>query len=93
MVGAFIMLEERSFIFMGLRIYMKSGNDYYIDVSEYGYEEIHDILISAINYKNLLTIDAYEKSYFILSQDIEYFELDKPKDYQEVKRRRIGFNN
>jgi len=77
---------------MNLRIYMKSGNSYCINVSEYGCEEIHSILINAINYKDLLTIDAYEKSYFILSQDIEYFELDIPKDECEIKKHKIGFS-
>ena len=78
---------------MNLRIYMKSGNSYYIDVSEYGYIEIHDVLVDAIKYEDLLTIDAYGKSYFVKCQDIEYFELDKPEESSSEKKPKIGFNS
>lgn len=77
---------------MGLRVYMKSGNDYYIDVSEYGYKEIHELLLDAIDYKDLITINARGKSYFLSTKDIEYFELDLPTEQSEETQPIIGFS-
>jgi len=69
---------------------MKSGNNYYMDMSEYAYKELYDLLINSICYKDTLTLDANNKTYFLLCEDIEYFELDMIKN-EDIVNNKIGF--
>lgn len=75
---------------MDLRIYMKSGNNYYMDMSEYAHKELYDLLIDSICHKDTLTLYANGKTYFLLCEDIEYFELDMPTD-EDIVKNKIGF--
>ena len=74
---------------MGLRVYMKSGNNYYVDVSEYLYDEVYEQLTDAILYGDNYSIDAHGKTYFFKGVDVEYFELETQQEV--IKQNKIGF--
>lgn len=68
---------------------MKSGNSYYVDVSEYTYDEIYTHLTETLLYEDNLSLDAHGKTHYFKSKDIEYFELNVHRE--NIKKNKIGF--
>jgi hypothetical protein len=78
---------------MGLRIYMKSGNNYCVDISEYSYSEVCEQLSNTILCGDNYLIDAHGKTYFFKGAEIEYFEIDIAQQEELSNKNKIGFVN
>lgn len=78
---------------MDLRIYTKSGNDYYIDISNYDYEEMLRIVSDAMDRGDLLTLESGNQVSVIKFKEVEYFEIIRDNEVEkEETSNAIGFN-
>lgn len=79
---------------MDLRLYTKSGNEYYVDISEYDVEHIRECLTDAVDRGDILTLESKGNTFVIKCRELELFEiiLDS-EEVKEVKKAcKIGFN-
>ena len=78
---------------MDLRIYTKSGNDYYIDISAYDYDDIIDSIRDAVSRGDILTLysDNMNTSHTFEGEEVEYFEIVRDNNEEENESYNIGF--
>ena len=77
---------------LDLRLYTKSGNDYYVDISEYDYKEILKIVTDAMDRGDILTLENNDQVDVIHCRELEYFEIIRGDAVgEEIINKAIGF--
>lgn len=79
---------------MDLRLYTKSGNDYYFDVSSYDKEAITESVTDSVSRKDILTLEDENGTFTINCKEVECFEIicnDDSEDEECISTDCVGF--
>lgn len=79
---------------MDLRLHAKSGNDYYVDISNYDYGTICESVSDSMSRGDILKLENENQVNVINCKELEYFEIITNDEIKEESmNNQIGFKN